>query len=130
MIKLGFCWLFMTIFIISCSDTPYMQGKRLYEAKCSNCHISDGSGLKDLVPSLIGSKTLGNAQQMSCIIANGLKDTIWGTDSTFLIKEMPAFKQLSPTELANIINYINHKWSPNFKESYIVDIENHVKGCQ
>lgn len=104
-----------------------MQGKRLYEAKCQNCHMKDGSGLGKLVPSLKESAMLGSPM-MACIIKNGIQDTIRNY-KTFLVKEMPAFGQLSATEVTNIINYINHTWNKDFKETNITDIEIALKGC-
>ena len=120
-------FLAMTIFL-SCNDSPYMQGKRLYNANCANCHMEDGSGLTTLIPSLQKSSYLGKPE-VACILRNGLRDTIF-KDSTFLLREMPAFKKFSATEITNIVNFVNHTWSPNFKETTITEIENVLKSCQ
>ena len=114
--------------ILSCNDSPYMQGKRLYNANCSNCHMEDGSGLSTLIPSLQKSPFLGKPE-VACILRNGIRDTIF-KDSAFLLREMPAFKKFSATEITNIINFVNHTWNPNFKETTITDIENVLKSCQ
>jgi mono/diheme cytochrome c family protein len=114
-------------FMLACSESPYMQGKRLYTANCQNCHMEDGSGLAKLVPSLQESVLLGSPV-ISCIIKNGIQDTI-RNDQTFLVKEMPAFGKLSATEITNITNYINHSWSKNFKEINITEIESTLKNC-
>lgn len=114
--------------LISCSESPYMQGKRLYTANCQNCHMEDGSGLAKLVPSLQESAMLGSAM-MSCIIKNGLQDTI-RNNNTFLVREMPAFGKLSATEVTNIVNYINHSWHKDFKETHITEVEAALKSCQ
>jgi mono/diheme cytochrome c family protein len=116
----------MTI-LLSCNDSPYMQGKRLYIANCANCHMEDGSGLTTLIPSLEKSSYLGKTE-VACIIRNGLRDTIF-KDTTYLLREMPAFKKFSATEITNIVNFVNHTWSPNFKETTIIEIENVLKGC-
>lgn len=132
------CKIFFVIYImtnsilassfLSCNDSPYMQGKRLYMAKCQNCHMEDGSGLVSLVPSLVKSGSLGKSE-IACIIKYGNRDTLF-KDSTFLIKEMPSFKELSNTEITNIVNYINHSWNPSFKESSILDIQNAITNCR
>jgi len=51
-------------------------------------------------------------------------------DSTYLLKEMPSFSHLSATEVTNIINFINYKWQPSFKEITILDVEQALKTCQ
>lgn len=114
-------------FITGCSETPYIQGNRLYTQHCQNCHMVDGTGLSNLIPALNTSQHLGQAA-VSCIIKNGMRDTIW-KDATYLLKEMPSFKFLSATEVANIVNYINHKWNKDFKEFTIIDIQTALDNC-
>ncbi len=112
----------------SCNDSPYMQGKRLYTANCANCHMDDGSGLSALIPSIQKSFYLGKPE-IACILKNGLRDTIF-KDSTFLVREMPAFKKFSATEITNIVNFVNHTWNTSFKETTITQIEDVIKTCQ
>ncbi len=123
-----FAFLIPIVVLISCNESPYMQGKRLYTANCQNCHMEDGSGLGKLVPSLKESAILGSLM-MSCIIRNGVQDTI-KNNTTFLVKEMPAFGKLSVTEVTNILNYINHSWHQDFKEMNITDVENALNSCK
>jgi mono/diheme cytochrome c family protein len=118
---------FAVFAVTSCGDTTYMQGKRLYAANCQNCHMEDGSGLGGLIPALSSSAQIGTAN-FACIIKNGLNDTIF-QDSTYLLKQMPAFKKFSATEITNIVNYVNHTWATNFTESTILDVEKVIKGC-
>lgn len=120
-------FLTMALSVASCGDTTYMQGKRLYEVNCQNCHMEDGSGLGGLIPALSSSVQLGTAN-FSCIIKHGLNDTIF-QDSTYLLKQMPAFKKFSATEITNIVNYVNHTWATNFKESTILDVEKVLESC-
>ena len=37
-------FLVLSLIVISCNSTPYMQGQRLYTSKCQNCHMEDGTG--------------------------------------------------------------------------------------
>jgi len=104
-----------------------MQGKRLYAVNCQNCHMEDGSGLGGLIPALSSSVQLGSTN-FACIIKNGLNDTIF-QDSTYLLKQMPSFKKFSATEITNIVNYVNHTWAKDFKESTIFDVEKVLKEC-
>lgn len=123
-----FASLLFFVALISCNESPYMQGKRLYAVNCQNCHMEDGSGLAKLVPSLKESAILGSPM-MSCIIRKGVQDTI-RNNNTFLVREMPAFEKLSNTEVANIVNYINHSWHKDFKETHITEVEDALKSCQ
>lgn len=121
-------FLVLSLIVISCNSTPYMQGQRLYTAKCQNCHMEDGSGLAALIPPLNSSRLLGSPA-VACILKNGIRDTLF-KDSTFLVREMPSFASLSTTEVTNIINYINHSWYPQFKEINILEVQAVLDTCQ
>lgn len=120
--------LLLLIGLFSCNDSPYMQGKRLYTAYCANCHMEDGSGLSQMIPALQKSK-ITYSSEMVCLLYKGKTDTLFKGD-TFLVKEMPSFKQLSSTEVANIINYVNHAFTPDFREKSIIEVESDLKKCQ
>lgn len=126
--KLFFLTSWSIFLLISCHDTPYMQGKRLYEAKCANCHMSDGSGLQKMIPSLAESEIIGDTN-LACTIISGKNDTVY-EGTSYWVKYMPSFTKLSTTEVANIVNYINHRWDSEFKESTIIDIENVLANCK
>ncbi|MBK6363074.1 MAG: cytochrome c [Saprospiraceae bacterium] len=111
----------------NCNTTPYVQGKQLYLSQCAHCHMEDGTGLNNLIPPLKGS-TITYSEEMVCLLYNGKNDTIW-KDSTFLVKEMPAFKNLSTTEVTNIINFLNHSWMNNFKEKTIKETVQDLENC-
>lgn len=116
-----------TTLLFGCFETPYVQGERIYKIHCQNCHMDDGSGLETLIKPLNNSSLLGS-DKMICIIITGIQDTIHG-ENDFLPKEMPAFKQLTPVELTNLINFINSKWDTNFKEKSIKEIQNSLEKC-
>jgi mono/diheme cytochrome c family protein len=136
MINRKYCWYALKnimvalfgLYFISCHSTPYMQGKRLYAIHCSNCHMDDGSGLSALIPALNSSKYLGSSD-IACVLYSGIRDTIFD-DTTYLLREMPSFKAMSTTEITNIVNFVNHSWAPEFKESSILDIQKSLKNCQ
>ena len=66
----------------SCSYEPYTQGKRLYQAFCSNCHMDNGEGLRSLYPPLANSDYLEkNHDQLACIIANGISCLLYTSPS-------------------------------------------------
>ena len=112
---------------VACHESPYMQGKRLYEKKCQSCHMEDGTGLGNVIAPLSSSPLLGT-KQLSCIIRNGRIDTIRrGND--YIEKNMPAFPQLSVTEVTNIVNYMNHRWYSAFRETTILEMEGQIQLC-
>lgn len=114
-------------FLTSCNESPYMQGKYLYDNLCQNCHMPDGSGLKQIIPSLEESSLLGSPN-MVCVIKNGIQDTIMRNNGQ-LIREMPSFSKLSVTEVTNIINYINHRWDEDFSETTILEVQEALSQC-
>ncbi|MFZ1750890.1 MAG: cytochrome c [Saprospiraceae bacterium] len=118
----------LMLYFYSCYDSPYMQGKRLYVSHCQSCHMADGSGLEKLIPAIQTSKYLGSSA-MACVLKQGIRDSIF-SDSSFLVKEMPSFSNLSTTEVTNIINFVNHAWYPQFKEMTILEIEATLQGCE
>lgn len=90
---------------ISCQQEPYVQGKRIYETYCLNCHMEDGSGLGELYPALRESAYLtSQIQQLPCLIYNGAQSQKMAT------VEMPAHHQIEPAAMTNLINYLSHQW--------------------
>jgi mono/diheme cytochrome c family protein len=120
---IGLCLIGM----LSCHESPYMQGKRLYDANCQSCHMEDGNGLSQLIPPITKSRLLGS-NALGCVIIQGIQDTIRQGDS-YLEKNMPSFQKLSTAELTNLVNYINHRWSTDFKETTIIQMEKTVSDC-
>lgn len=94
---------------------PYEQGRLIYNHLCGNCHGEDGAGLRKLYPPLADSDYLrDNWSDLSCIIRHGLAEEIVVNGITYN-QAMPGIPetQLSPDEIANIINYIRYTWYPD-----------------
>ncbi len=84
--------------------------------------MSDGSGLAPLYPNLAGSNIVSQGgANLACIIINGQNS------SRIATIEMPGNSDLTPAELSNLLNYINHKWgnqkteTPRAIAQYIAD---------
>ncbi len=77
------------------------RGEKVYAANCSVCHQPTGKGLGPFKP-LDGSALVLDADKgkQIAVLLNGLKDGA-----------MPAWKQLSDTELAAVITYTKNSWS-------------------
>ena len=76
------------------------RGEKVYNANCAACHRPDGKGAGPIKP-LDGSAIVQNdpAQQIK-IVLNGAANGA-----------MPAWKQLSDTEIAAVITYTKNSWS-------------------
>lgn len=74
----------------------FVNGKNIYEKSCQNCHGSNAEGLADLYPSLQASKYIEQyTSNLACDIRFGLN-------------QMPGNKELTPIEIAYLINYIGN----------------------
>lgn len=77
------------------------RGEKVYAANCAVCHKADGSGAGpikalDKSPVVLAESHLEQIQ----VLLNGRMD-----------KGMPAWKQLSDTEIAAVITYTKNSWS-------------------
>ena len=96
--------------LLSCRQKPYQQGKILYENFCSNCHMTDGTGLQNLIPPLNNPEYLRNhIPKIACTIRNGTEGvtTINGQEFD---NDMRPILNLNDVEITNIINYLLHTW--------------------
>ena len=77
------------------------RGEKVYNANCAACHKADGAGAGP-IKALVGSKVVlaDDKSQQIGVLLNGQ-----GGGS------MPAWKQLSDTEIAAVITYTKNAWS-------------------
>ncbi len=86
----------------------YIQGKRIYQTQCKNCHAENGEGLGNLFPPLAQADYLRkNKNKLACIMQNGLKGLIV-VNGKLYNGNMPAQTQLSPIEIAEVITYVTN----------------------
>ncbi len=112
----------LLVFTISCQQERYVQGQRIYQIHCQNCHMEDGKGMGELYPSIPGSTYLeDNLKDLACLILRGKRSDELAT------VEMPANRSLSEAELSNVVNYVVSKWgskdmvSPREMKTYLSD---------
>ena len=108
------------------SEQYFAEGYQLYTTNCANCHQADGKGMANLYPPLVGSKMIQDKIAMSCIIRNGMKDTIIVNGKAFS-RPMPANAALKELEIAEIITYVNMKWG---KDSIYTPTETVIKALE
>lgn len=130
-IRLLICTILFSIMttLWSCQNNAYPQGKRYYNAYCANCHMDDGRGLNELIPSLVSSDYLRNHQdQLPCIIRYGIESKIDKSAEVFNL-QMPAHQKLSEIDILNIINYINNSWGNEIDQSNLQSVRSRLKKC-
>lgn len=112
-------------FFFSCSSKEEItqqqysiEGMGLYKTHCENCHQADGSGLRDLYPSI--QKTQLSPEALACLIKNGKKGNGF----------MPANAKLQALDIAELVTYMREKWG-NQKRIYPTDsVQIALKNCR
>jgi glucose/arabinose dehydrogenase/cytochrome c5 len=80
-------------------------GAQLYKQTCAVCHMTDGSGVPNLQPSLKASKVLnGNPSVLVKLMLVGPAQAL-PADRTKYSNQMPTFESLSDEEIADVLNY-------------------------
>lgn len=107
-----------------------VQGKKLYETYCSNCHQTDGKGFAKLYPPLAGADyLLDNLPAAACIIKNGMEGELEVNGVTYN-QMMPANQSLTPLEIAEILTYISNSWGNESGLSNARDVSIWLNRCQ
>ena len=76
------------------------KGAAVYAANCVACHQANGKGVPGAFPALDGSKLVtGPADPQLALVLNGKTGTA-----------MPAWKQLSDTDIAAVVTYTRNSW--------------------
>lgn len=77
------------------------RGEKVYAANCAVCHKADGSGAGPIKPLDKSPVVLADDKlEQLHVVLNGRMD-----------KGMPAWKQLSDTEIAAVVTYTKNSWS-------------------
>ena len=144
MMRLGIALLLLTILgscspkasseentLAQISDPEVMKfavnGKRLYENYCGNCHQADGRGLGKLIPPLRDSDYFKASVHRSIwIMRNGQQGEIVVNGETYN-QAMPANPQLKPLEIAQISTYLYNIWGMNKGVIRTSEVEDYLK---
>ncbi len=81
-------------------DELVARGEKVYSANCAACHRPDGKGAGPIKPLDGSAVVLGDAKAQIAILLGGANNGA-----------MPAWKQLSDTELAAVATYTRNSWS-------------------
>jgi mono/diheme cytochrome c family protein len=91
---------------------PVLLGKRLY-ANCVPCHQTDGRGIANQFPPLLGSEwVLGDPRVPTRILLHGLSGpvTVAGREYN---SQMPGWGKLGDRDIAAILTYVRQAWGNN-----------------
>lgn len=96
------------------SDPKFKQymaeGEQLYRSNCSNCHQTDGKGLRRVYPPLAPSDYVDtHFSQVICAMKYGLQGEIV-VNGVIYHQAMPGVPSLTELELAEIATYIYNSW--------------------
>jgi len=86
--------------------TSGLNGKKLYNANCSVCHMPNGLGVKGSFPPLAGTDWVnGPAETMIDIVLNGLTEEIEVNGDKY-VTPMVGLPHLKDDEIAAILTYV------------------------
>ncbi len=101
----------------------FTSGKKLYQQRCQNCHMEDGSGLGTLIPPLKNSDYLfNNTEDAIRSIKYGLKGPIV-VNGVKYNQPMPANPKLTNIEILELMIYITNAWDNPGSEISLKQVE-------
>lgn len=90
--------------------TDVAAGQQAYARNCLGCHQADGYGVPNMQPAITGGTWVqGDARALALFVMTGGFDSAERKESESH-NVMPAFRQLSDEELADILTYIRQKF--------------------
>jgi len=98
-------------------DELKTRGEQVYNANCVACHQANGKGVPNAFASLDGSQVVLGAK------AHQIEVLLNGQDTPAYPSAMPAWKQLSDTEIAAVITYTRNNWSNKAAENIVQPAE-------
>jgi mono/diheme cytochrome c family protein len=105
------------------------EGIKLYGIYCANCHQAKGQGLAALYPPIAGSDYLVNKNAVICSIKYGLNGPIVVNGKPYN-RAMPAQRQLSDLEVAEITTYIYNQWGEETGTTSALDVKPILEACK
>jgi mono/diheme cytochrome c family protein len=92
------------------ASTKQIDGKQIFTGNCAACHQATGLGLPGVFPPLVNSEwVLENPVILTNILLHGIEGQIIVKGVSYK-GAMPAWNQLSDTELAAVASYIRSDW--------------------
>jgi cytochrome c oxidase subunit 2 len=98
-------------------DELKTKGEKVYATNCVACHQASGQGVPNAFASLVGSPVVNGpkAEQIGVLLH--------GKHSGKYPSAMPAWKQLSDTDIASVITYTRNNWTNKAQENIVQPAE-------
>lgn len=87
------------------TDRLIADGRLVYEANCSACHQSDGTGRSGAFPALLNNPDLDDEDYVRTVVQNGLEGEIEALGETFNGR-MPNFSLLDDDQVTSLIVFL------------------------
>ncbi|RYE70109.1 MAG: cytochrome c oxidase subunit II [Oxalobacteraceae bacterium] len=98
-------------------DELKTKGEKVYAANCVACHQAGGQGVPNAFAALVGSPVvLGHKAEQIAVLLNGKHSGKYPS-------AMPAWKQLSDTDIASVITYTRNNWTNKAEENIVQPAE-------
>jgi cytochrome c oxidase subunit 2 len=98
-------------------DELKTKGEAVYAANCVACHQANGKGIPNTFAPLDGSPVVNGAR------AHQVDVLLHGQDTPAYAAAMPAWKQLSDSDIAAVITYTRNTWSNKAAENIVQPAE-------
>lgn len=90
-----------------------LPGKRVYDAYCTACHMSNGKGVSGMNPPLSGTEwVLGDPDRIIRIVLQGLSDPVEINGETYQ-NIMASHAFLSDQQIADVLTYVRQSFGNN-----------------
>lgn len=118
-------FILVTPFLAVADDST--KGEEIFFERCAKCHGFEGEGFSDIYPAIQDSSFLKeNAPKLPCIIREGSKGELSKRKSEY-DQIMPATKDVSPTEIGQLITFMQTKWEHPVTK---LDVETLLQECE
>jgi mono/diheme cytochrome c family protein len=92
------------------ADARVASGQKVYARHCLTCHQSDGYGVPNLQPAIVGGTWVaGDPRALAMFVMTGGFDSA-GRKESDSHNVMPSFRHLSDGELADLLTYIRQRF--------------------
>jgi mono/diheme cytochrome c family protein len=116
--------------IISCFSNRQNEGATLYASHCSNCHGTQGEGLKRLIPPLAKSDYLAkNRAGLACLVRKGMTGPVVVNGVEYNQLMPAADSHLTDSQITNILNFVQTSWGNQGEIFTIREVSEQLRGC-
>ena len=99
-----------------------VSGAQVYGARCASCHQSNGQGVANAFPTLVGTRWVESKGQIIRLVLHGLQGEIEVLGETYN-GNMPAWGDvLSDKEIAAAITYVRQSWENDYPEVTVDEV--------